>query len=94
MHGALTLDYYRRSIALVKELVGTETTFFLFSDDPDYMEEAFRDLPNAQIVRSDPEAPWEDMHLMARCQHNIANSSYSWWGAWLNPRKTSVLSHL
>lgn len=85
VHGSLTLDYYHRSIALIKELVGAEATFFLFSDDPDYMEEAFHDLPNACIVRSDPEAPWEDMHLMAHCQHNIiANSSYSWWGAWLN----------
>jgi hypothetical protein len=49
------------------------------------MAQAFANLPQAHVVRSDPAASWEDMFLMARCQHHIiANSSYSWWGAWLN----------
>jgi len=88
-HGLLNVDYYHRSIALMKEISDTGATFFLFSDDPDYMEEVFSNLPNAHIVRSDPLAPWEDMLLMAHCQHNIiANSSYSWWGAWLNPNES------
>lgn len=38
------------------------------------------------MVRSDPSTFLEDMFLMARCQsHIIANNSYSWWSAWLNP---------
>jgi hypothetical protein len=85
MHTAMDKGYYDRAIALMKDLVGPEAEFFLFSDEPDFMVEAFADLPRAHVVRSDPSAPWEDMFLMARCKHNIiANSSYSWWGAWLN----------
>lgn len=85
VHVALDRSYYDRAVALIQDLVGPEAEFFLFSDDTDFVAEAFADLPHAHVVRSDPLAPWEDMFLMARCRHNIiANSSYSWWGAWLN----------
>lgn len=88
MHTALDKGYYDRAVALMKDLVGLETEFFLFSDEPDFIAEAFVGLPRAHVVRSDPSAPWEDMFLMARCKHNIiANSSYSWWSAWLNKDK-------
>lgn len=86
MHAALDRGYYDRAVALMQDLAGPEAEFFLFSDEPDFIAEAFAGLPRAHVVRSDPSAPWEDMFLMARCRHNItANSSYSWWGAWLNP---------
>jgi hypothetical protein len=69
----------------MQSLLGPQAEFFLFSDEPDFMAQAFANLPKAHVVRSDPAASWEDMFLMARCQHHIiANSSYSWWGAWLN----------
>ena len=85
VHAALGLGYYHRAIALMQDLVGTDTDFFLFSDDPDYATENFAKSPRFHVVRSDPSAPWEDMFLMANCKHNIiANSSYSWWAAWLN----------
>lgn len=88
VHAALDPGYYDRAVALIQNLVGVQAEFFLFSDDPDFVAEAFANLPRAHIVRSDPAAPWEDMFLMVRCHHNIiANSSYSWWGAWLNPGK-------
>lgn len=87
-HAALDKGYYDRATALMKDLLGPETEFFLFSDEPDFIAEAFAGLQRAHVVRSDPSAPWEDMFLMARCMHNIiANSSYSWWSAWLNQDK-------
>jgi Glycosyl transferase family 11 len=51
-------------------------------------------VPKSQLVhvRGDPERPWEDMALMARCRHHvIANSSFSWWGAWLNPSSDKLV---
>ena len=85
VHTALDRGYYDRAVALMQALAGPEAEFFLFSDEPDFMAEAFAALPRAHVVRTDPAASWEDMFLMARCRHNIiANSSYSWWGAWLN----------
>ena len=86
VHDALDRGYYDRAVNLIQRLAGERVEFFLFSDDPDFIAEAFADLPRAHVVRSDPSTSWEDMFLMARCRHNIiANSSYSWWGAWLNP---------
>ena len=88
VHDALDRNYYDRAVNLVQRLAGERIEFFLFSDDPDFIADAFAGLPSAHVVSSDPGASWEDMFLMARCRHNIiANSSYSWWGAWLNPAK-------
>lgn len=85
VHAALDRSYYDRAVALMHDLAGPEAEFFLFSDETDFIAEAFAGLPRAHVVRSDSAAPWEDMFLMARCRHHIiANSSYSWWGAWLN----------
>ena len=86
LQDALDRGYYDRAVNLIQCLVGERVEFFLFSDEPDFVTEAFAELPRAHVVRSDPHKSWEDMFLMARCRHNIiANSSYSWWGAWLNP---------
>ncbi|MGV4793000.1 alpha-1,2-fucosyltransferase [Rhizobium sp. F40D2] len=85
VHSALDMSYYRRAVSLINVLLEGKAEYFLFSDEPDFVAQAFSDVPGAHVVRTDPHAPWEDMFLMARCRHNIiANSSYSWWGAWLN----------
>lgn len=85
VHAALDRGYYDRAVSLMQHLAGPQAEFFLFSDEPDFIAEAFAALPCSHVVHSDASAPWEDMFLMARCRHNIiANSSYSWWGAWLN----------
>ena len=58
------------------------------ADEPDFIADAFADLLRDHVARSDPHNSWEELFLIARCRHNIiANSSYSWWGAWLNPAK-------
>ena len=85
IHHLLDRGYYDRAMTLMQDLVGDKAEFFFFSDDPDFVTNTFADLSRVHIVRSDPAAPWEDLFLMAKCRHNIiANSSYSWWGAWLN----------
>lgn len=84
VHNAIGEGYYKRAIALMRRIFG-DVQFFIFSDDSAFVEQMFGDLPRACIVRTDPARSWEDMFLMARCRHHIiANSSYSWWGAWLN----------
>lgn len=92
VHTALGDGYYRRAIALVRRILGDQVDFFLFSDEPDFVQQAFADLPRAHVVRTDPARSWEDMFLMACCHHHIiANSSYSWWGAWLNGSPEKVV---
>lgn len=76
--------YYERAIARMNRL-GDKLTFYLFSDD---MKWARENLPLSRVVCVDwnrGEDSWQDMLLMSHCKHNIiANSSFSWWGAWLN----------
>lgn len=87
IHGCASQAYYARAMSLMQNLHGDAVTFFIFSDDPDYAQSAFSHFPGKHIVRGNPDDPHDDMQLMARCHHHvIANSSFSWWGAWLNPR--------
>jgi len=86
-HGILSEPYYRQAIDRIEAALGELIDFFVFSDDPAAAEQVLNFVPKSRLnhVRGDPERPWEDMALMARCQHHvIANSSFSWWGAWLN----------
>lgn len=87
IHGAMTLAYYERAIAVLRGLLGYEPHFFLFSDDPGWVRENLAGLGAHTLVEGQEAAPWEDLALMSQCRHHIiANSSFSWWGAWLNPR--------
>jgi hypothetical protein len=65
---------------------------FLFSDDLDWARDNL-DLPHpVTCVEGNAGAPWEDIRLMSLCRrHVIANSSFSWWGAWLDRRPDSVV---
>ena len=91
--GVMSLDYYRRAVDLITALHGKDVTFYLFSDDPDWVEKNLDFCPQRVIMRGNEERGQEDMHLMALCDHHIiANSTFSWWGAWLalNPDKTVI----
>jgi hypothetical protein len=84
-HGALDLSYYRAALdALGPAAEGA--TLYVFSDDPAYCREHFKlGWPTVVVEPSHPDRPWEDLRLMAACRHFvIANSSFSWWGAWLS----------
>lgn len=86
-HGILGEPYYREAVGRLEEVIGRDAELFVFSDDAGAAEQVLNFVPTSRLihVRGDPERPWEDMALMARCRHHIiANSSFSWWGAWLN----------
>jgi hypothetical protein len=83
---ALPLDYYRRAIDFIRQRF-EHPVFFIFSDDIEFARES---LPTGMhrvfVEGNDDFSSYEDLRLMAACQHHIiANSSFSWWGAWLNP---------
>ena len=82
-----TPEYYQRAVNLVKESV-PDAKFFIFSND---VAEASRmlGLDDAVPVEGNTgDKSYLDMYLMSKCRHNIiANSTFSWWGAWLNRNK-------
>ena len=83
VHGLCSPAYYRAAIARVQAGQGA-LKFFVFSDDLDWCRTGLDLPPGTVFVDGNGAAPEVDMHLMAACTHHIiANSSFSWWGAWL-----------
>ncbi len=93
VHGTMEPDFYRRAAELVAERVGGDPTFFVFSDDPAWAAENLRlGFPMQVVAHNGRERATEDLRLMAACRHHIlANSSFSWWGAWLNPSPDKIV---
>jgi hypothetical protein len=93
-HGMCTMDYYLQAADIIKSKI-SQPVFFIFSDDIEWAkeninfntEQYFADINNA-------DTNYEDLRLMYSCSHHIiANSSFSWWGAWLNPsQKKTVIA--
>jgi hypothetical protein len=80
-HPLCTLDYYKTAIAEFPD-----AHFIIFSDDIEWCKENLQ-IENATFA--DTGSDYVDLCVMSMCNHHIiANSSYSWWGAWLNPSET------
>jgi hypothetical protein len=91
-HGVCTLDYYTKAIASF-EYQYKDIVFFIFSDDIDWAKKYLK-FKSERIWcdGNDASRNHEDIFLMSICQHNIiANSSFSWWGAWLNDNIEKVV---
>lgn len=92
-HGTCTLDYYSRAVDLIAGRMAEAPVVIAFSDDPDWVRENLV-LPVEMRVmdHNDSDHNYEDMRLMSACRHHvIANSSFSWWGAWLNPSADKIV---
>ena len=88
IHGLCSPEYYCKALKTVADRVTCELELFLFTDDPVWVRENFDTQGMSATVMDFPDhitSPWHDLHLMLLCKHHIiANSSFSWWGAWLS----------
>ncbi len=90
--GTLGLDYYEAAIKRVSDQF-PNSSLFVFSDDPGWVQEHMHfNLPPIFVINSGADADVDDLQLMSLCHHHIiANSSFSWWGAWLNSRSEKLV---
>lgn len=89
-HGICSINYYRNAVVEIGKRVGNPT-FFVFSDDPVWVKENLP-LDNAVFVSDEGFSQEVDLTLIASCKHQIiANSSFSWWGAYLNSYEDKVV---
>lgn len=93
VHGVCPLDYYYRAIDKINELVKEPPHFFVFSDDPNWAGENLKTEDPVMVVSHNSlDKDYEDLRLMSLCKHHIiANSSFSWWGAWLCTNKEKIV---
>lgn len=91
-HGTATLDYYKKAIEYIKKHTNNPT-FYVFSDDIPWVKENLKiDFETHYIDWNTWKNSFEDMRIMSNCKHNIiANSSFSWWWAWLNNNKEKIV---
>lgn len=93
--GLCEADYYRRAIEEIRRRVGKGVRFVVFSNDMGWVRENLGKELGDDTVMVDWNCGGDsycDMQLMSMCRHNIiANSSFSWWGAWLNGYEDKVV---
>lgn len=92
IHGVCGLDYYKRAINYITTHT-IEPELFVFSDDMEWVKQNLKtNLPLHFVTCNNATTDYEDLRLMSLCQHNIiANSSFSWWGAWLNVNADKIV---
>ena len=91
-HGLCTLEYYDKAINYISSRLGF-AHYYIFSDDIDWAKKYMRiPRPHTFIGHNYGAESYNDMRLMSICKHHIiANSSFSWWGAWLNPSNDKIV---
>ena len=90
-----TEEYYVHAIEKMNNMVSPDL-YSVFSDDPEWCKEnlahLFSEMEVVYVNWNKGENSFRDMQLMTLCKHNIiANSSFSWWGAWLNQNEDKIV---
>lgn len=92
--GVCTYRYYKEALEYLQSKVES-TSLFVFSDDIDWVKSEFDFFEGKKVTYVSGNFGKEsyiDMYLMTMCKHNIiANSSFSWWGAWLNKNELKIV---
>ncbi|MEK7568562.1 MAG: alpha-1,2-fucosyltransferase [Patescibacteria group bacterium] len=90
-HGLCSKEYYEKTINLIKAKVESPV-FYFFSDDIDWVKKEFGEHSDFRYVSNPTLQDYEELVLMSSCAHNIiANSSFSWWGAYLNQNPNKIV---
>lgn len=94
VHGICSAEYYTKAVQRLTELTGQEPHLFVFSDDAAWVQANFKaPCPVTPVAINSGAEGHLDINLMRHCRHAIiANSTFSWWGAWLieNPDKVVI----
>ncbi|MBI3631991.1 MAG: alpha-1,2-fucosyltransferase [Candidatus Vogelbacteria bacterium] len=90
IHGTCEAEYYENAVKLISKTIN-KPEFFIFSDDIDWAKKNLRINYPIHLVSDNEILDYEELIIMSNCKHNItANSSFSWWGAWLNNNRNKI----
>jgi hypothetical protein len=89
-HGNLSKDYYIKSVKFITNKI-QNPHFFVFSDDDNFIIKISL-IKNLKYSYVNIQSAFDSLYLMSQCQHHIiANSSFSWWGAWLSKNNNKIV---
>ena len=88
----LSLNYYHKAVKYLSERFNN-LHFFIFSDNPEWAKKTLKlSCPTTFVEHNKNDKDYEDLRLMSLCKHQIiANSSFSWWAAWLNENTDKIV---
>lgn len=90
-HGICSIGYYLNAIKFIKTKINNPV-FFIFSDDIAWVKSNFKINDSVYFASENNFSSYTEMGLMSICKHNIiANSSFSWWAAWLNKNSSKII---
>jgi|TARA_B110000259_G_scaffold181316_1_gene223178 hypothetical protein len=85
------IEYYKKAINLIDKKLDNPV-FYIFSDDIEWCRKNIKSSDKYFFVEANKDTPFENMELMSLCKHNIiSNSTYEWWGAFLNKNKQKIV---
>ncbi len=92
LHGLYGSDYFQKAVVVISSKI-PHPYFYIFSDDIDWAKNNFKiEYPITFIDNNIDKKDYEDLRLMSSCKHNIiVNSTFGWWGAWLNKNKSKII---
>lgn len=92
IHGVCSLEYYQKAISEMLMRID-RPKFYVFSDAPAWAKANISvESPIVFLTHNDASKNYEDLRLMSMCNHHIiANSSFSWWGAWLSKNSEKIV---
>ncbi|HLO79809.1 MAG TPA: alpha-1,2-fucosyltransferase [Chitinophagaceae bacterium] len=90
--GMADMTYYKNAVQFVEQNI-TEPHYFVFTDDPDWVRKKFDiGVKYELIAHNNQENAYQDLRLLSACNHQvISNSSFGWWGAWLNSNTDKIV---
>jgi len=91
-HGTCSVSYYENAVKKMSTIISSPV-FFIFSDDIEWVKKNFVIKQPVEFVSNERVfSPSEELVLMSKCKHAIiSNSTFSWWGAWLNEHDGKVV---
>ncbi|HEY5125307.1 MAG TPA: alpha-1,2-fucosyltransferase [Ignavibacteria bacterium] len=92
LFNVLSLEYYHAAMSFIKKKVD-KPFFFVFSDDISWAKKHLNHIENVLFIdQQGNESEILELEIMKNCDHNIiANSTFSWWGAWLNQNQGKII---